>query len=50
MAGVTVTLQGYGVDVWDAGAWGQTSAGQVGTTSVGSGTTVTGAANVNVLG
>ena len=30
MAGVTVTLEGWGVDVWDAGAWGQTSAGQVG--------------------
>ena len=50
MAGVTVTLQGWGVDVWDAGAWGETGAGQVGTASVGSGTTVTGAANVNVTG
>ena len=33
MAGVTVTLEGWGVDVWDAGAWGETSAGQQGYSS-----------------
>ena len=38
MPAVTVTLEGFGVDVWDAGAWGQTSAGQQAAASVGTAT------------